>query len=83
MHRSCKRPPFPRLLHRISPMSMRARSTISVKTIEIMLYLALTTSDIPQIRRGAIQIVRTVATPEVWLIAVLQRAPKKTYCERR
>ena len=57
---------------------MRARSTTSVEIIEIMLNLALSTSDIPQIRRGAIQIVWVVATPEVWLIAVHQRKPKKT-----
>jgi hypothetical protein len=65
-------------------MTMRARSTTSVEIIEIMLNLALSTSDIPQIWRGAIQIVWLVAIPEVWLIAEHQRKPKKkTYSKCR
>lgn len=58
---------------------MRAKSTTSVEIIEIMLNLALSTSSTPQTRRGAIQIVRVVATPEVWLIAAYQRKPKKKH----
>lgn len=77
VNRSCQRPPIPRLLNRKSPTSMRAKSTASVEVIEIMLNLALSTSDTPQTRRGAIQIVWVVATPDVWLIAAHQRKPKK------
>jgi hypothetical protein len=60
-------------------MIMRTRSTTSVEMIEIMLNLALSTPDIPQIRKGAIQIVRLVATPDVCLMALHQRKPKKTH----
>ena len=64
VNKSCQRPPFPRRLHRNSPTNMRARSTTSVERIEVMLNLASTTFDIPQIWRGAIQIARLVATPK-------------------
>lgn len=77
MNRSCQRPPFPRLFHLLSPMSTRVRSTTSFEIIAIMLYLVSSIFTTSQIRRGAIQIARMMATPEVWLIAVHQRRLKK------